>query len=138
MKKTLSLCLFVVILLSSVAAVASDMDLSALSYDELVDLKIKVTTEVMSRPETKSVSVPIGIYEIGVHIPAGEYSLKLDDGHFANITISISDDFSDYRNRIDSTMVDEKGVGRMILKDGQFVQVEHGSIFFSAFTGLGF
>jgi len=137
MKKALLLFVCTALLFTSAIALAADVDLTSLPYDELVDLKIKIAAEVMSRPETKSVSVPPGVYEIGEHIPAGEYSLELDSD-YAAATTSKSNDFSDYGSMIDILSVDEKGVGRIVLKEGQFIQIEYGSVLFVTFTGLNF
>ncbi|MCL2544612.1 MAG: hypothetical protein FWE77_01705 [Clostridia bacterium] len=128
-------CATLILIASS--ALATDVDLSSLSYDDLLALKLKVDAEVMSRPETKSVSVPIGIYEVGVHIPAGEYSLA-QDGGYASITVSKANDFSDYENIVGTTYVEEAGIGRFVLEAGQYVSIERNPILFSVFTGLGF
>lgn len=138
MKKVLSLLLVVLLVALSVPSFASDIDLSSMSFDDLVALKLKVENEIMSRPENKEVSVPAGIYEIGVHIPAGEYTLTAD-GSYAAITVSTTDDFEDYAAMISIDSIDEDTpVGRMSLKTGQFVKIEYGSIMFTTFTGLGF
>ena len=136
MKKAVLFFVVLSMALSS-SALAADIDLTILPYKELIDLKIRVEAEVMSRSETKSVSVPVGVYEIGVHIPAGEYSLELDS-LYAAITVSTSTDFSDFSKMVSVTSVDESGVGRIVLSSGQFVNVEYGSIRFMVFTGLGF
>ena len=137
MKKALSVILCAMLVLLTSSALATDVDLSSLSYDDLLALKLKIDTEVMSRPETKSVSVPIGVYEVGVHIPAGEYSLA-QDGGYTTITVAKAADFSDYGNIVGSTSVEEVGIGRFVLEEGQYVKVEHGRMLFSTFTGLGF
>jgi len=136
-KKIVLAILCVTLILIASSALATDFDPSSLSYDDLLALKLKVDAEVMSRPETKSVSVPIGVYEVGVHIPAGEYSLA-QDGGYASITVSKAADFSEYENIVSTTSVEEVGIGRFVLEAGQFVKVEHYRILFSIFTGLGF
>jgi len=137
MKKVVLAIVCATLILVASSALATDFDLSSLSFDDLLALKLKVDAEVMSRPETKSVSVPIGVFEVGVHIPAGEYTLALDGG-YATITVSNGADFSDYENIVSTTYVEEVGIGRFVLTDGQFVNIERGHILFTIFTGLGF
>ena len=137
MKRTISVILCAALVLFASSALAADVDLSSLSYDDLLALKLQVDAEVMARPETKSVSVPIGVYEVGVHIPAGEYTLAQDNG-YASITVATASDFSDYENIIGTTYIEEAGIGRFVLEEGQFVNVERGHIVFTTFVGLGF
>ena len=73
MKKLI--CMLLVMCLLPVVGLC-DVDLSSMSYDELVTLSQQITVEIMSRPEWKEVSVPTGTWEIGTDIPAGMYSIR--------------------------------------------------------------
>lgn len=64
------------------AANADTVILANLSYQELLDLGENhaksltyINRELMTRPEFKKVEVPKGIYEIGVDIPAGKWTI---------------------------------------------------------------
>ena len=57
-------------------AFAESVDLSSLSFDELRTLQSRISQELITRPEWKNVSVPPGLYKVGVDIPAGDWCLK--------------------------------------------------------------
>lgn len=59
---------------------AETIDLSGLSYDELVSLSSRITAEIMARPEFKKVIVPPGAYKVGVEIPAGKWTITASEG----------------------------------------------------------
>lgn len=73
MKRFISL-LFALVLTVSVAA--AEIDLSGMSYAELILLQRNLVAEIMSRPEWKEVTVPAGTWNIGTDIPAGYYSIS--------------------------------------------------------------
>ena len=75
MKKTIILIL--IILLVSAAAIAED--LSTMSYADLMDLRDRCQRELMTRPEWKQVTVPTGLWTVGIDIPAGEYTIDVAD-----------------------------------------------------------
>lgn len=72
-----ALLLFCLTLSSSYA---EDIDLSSLSYDELITLQSKLSLEIMQRPEFKAVKVPPGAYKVGVDIPAGKWTITASEG----------------------------------------------------------
>ncbi|MDI9521630.1 MAG: hypothetical protein QM308_10840 [Bacillota bacterium] len=82
MKKTVSLILAVVMLacFAFTASYAEGIDLSSLSYEELIALQSKITLEIMSRPDFKTVKVPPGAYKVGVDIPAGKWTITASEG----------------------------------------------------------
>ena len=54
-------------------AYASDIDLSGMSFDELVALKEKINLALWSSNEWQEVTVPAGIWEVGKDIPVGHW-----------------------------------------------------------------
>lgn len=85
----------------------------------------------------KPVTVPIGIYEVGAHIPAGDYTITTDS--YASVTVALGEDVGDYEQQIFWETFDETGsIGRLPLKEGQFVRVEYAPVVFTPFAGLGF
>lgn len=56
-------------------------DVSGLSYDELKALEESIIREMTSRPEYKTVLVPPGVYEVGVEIPAGKWTITATEGY---------------------------------------------------------
>lgn len=56
-------------------AFADDIDLSGMSYEELVRLKNRINLYMWLSDEWQEVRVPSGLWEIGVDIPAGHWTL---------------------------------------------------------------
>ena len=76
--KQLIAALLVLVLAFPLAACA-DVDLSALSFEELALLRDRCLSEMMSRDEWQEVTVPQGCWEIGVQIPAGTWLIRCAD-----------------------------------------------------------
>lgn len=133
MKKFLVM-LLVVCLLIPIAAADDGIDLSALSFDQLLDLQQKVTAEIISRPEWKEVTVPSGTWTVGRDIPAGEYSISATKtGGYLRIrdergSLLISNGIRNEEDRI----------GKVALKEGYTVEIERGSLIFAPAISLGF
>lgn len=60
----------------------ADVDLSGMSYEELVDLYSNVRLEMIKRPEGEE-NILSGIYMVGQDIPAGRYSFELNKSSFS-------------------------------------------------------
>lgn len=73
MKKCISLLLLLCLFATSSFA---EIDLSSLSFDELVDLRNQCLTEMTKRDEWQEVTVPVGVWKIGEDIPAGHWTIK--------------------------------------------------------------
>ncbi len=80
MKKFVAISLVVIMVLSLHFSFAEDIDLSAFSYEELSALENRIIAEMISRPEYKVVKVPLGVYKVGVDIPAGKWTISGFDG----------------------------------------------------------
>lgn len=78
MKKTIALLLSVLLLCLSAAGIAEapSIDLSALSFDQLVALREQLNLAIWNSQEWQEVTVPAGVYQIGVDIPAGHWSIR--------------------------------------------------------------
>lgn len=73
-------------------AALAEVDLQSMTFDELVELREQITAEITSRPEWKEVTVPAGIYEIGVDIPAGHWTITpLNDSVSFNYGSALND-----------------------------------------------
>lgn len=67
-------CLLICLLCVPSLCVA-EVEIGAMSFDELIELREKVIAEIITRPEWNCVTVPAGVYEIGVDIPAGHWTI---------------------------------------------------------------
>ena len=74
-KRIVAFCLSALLALGASSALAASIDLSALSFDELKELSEQITKEITSRAEWKEVTVPAGVYVVGVDIPAGYWTI---------------------------------------------------------------
>ena len=75
MKKLITVIMILVMILP-VAAGADLPDLTGLSYDELVQLKDQINLAMWSSQDWQEVTVPAGVWEIGVDIPAGHWTIR--------------------------------------------------------------
>lgn len=157
MKRILSVVL--VLMLLTPAAMA-DVDLSALSFDELVALRQQVNQEITKRPEWKEVTVPAGLWKVGEDIPAGKWTISAAPGSWPWVTIgdalnalgtevdTWSSTISSYDTLISKThSYYEQSHGQYpesfvaTLTDGLYVYIENGATIFSPYVGrpsLGF
>ena len=61
-------------------ACAEEIDLTALTWEELLDLKAAITLEQLTREEWEEVEVPQGVYKVGEDIPAGKWTITCKTG----------------------------------------------------------
>lgn len=82
MKKLVCVLLTMALMICLVLPVcAEDIDLSALTWEELLDLKAKITMEQLTRDEWEEVEVPQGVYKVGEDIPAGKWTIRCKTGY---------------------------------------------------------
>ena len=91
MKKLLT---FLLAFLMISPAIAENIDLSSLTYAELVALKDRINLAMWQSEEWQEVTVPEGIWRIGEDIPAGHWTITVKGRGSANIT---------YGNKLDRT-----------------------------------
>lgn len=157
MKKFLcSLCVLA-FFLPPVAIADNVIDLSGMSYKELVSLKDQINLAIWNSQEWQEVTVPMGVWIVGEDIPAGHWTIKTDASY---ATILICDALNDsgkggdvWKSDIyefesiaspnglffdpvsDRTEIDFK------LKKGMYVIIDGGNVIFSPYAGkpsLGF
>lgn len=157
MKKFLSVLLVLTMAMSmTTPAAASGVDLSQMTFDELVALREQLNLAIWNSAEWQEVTVPQGIWEVGKDIPAGRWSVRVSaKREFVIITCfskldeyGLDPDFSDYvtikeicsenYNPFDGTSVATNVI--LDLQDGLYVKCS-GDVVFSPYTGkpdLGF
>ena len=82
-KKCIALLLVVVLL--PVFSLADLPDISGLSYDELLQLRDQVNLAIMNSPEYQEITLPVGLWTVGVDIPAGTWLITPLDGQYLNL-----------------------------------------------------
>ncbi len=155
MKRALSLILAALILMPSALA---EVDLTGMSYEDLLKLREQVSLEIWTRAETKAVTVPVGVWEIGKDIPVGHWSITAEAGHrydWARIDYCdlldetgkwVSPDCRFHYSCIVKCADSESNISELTtvdldLKEGAFIIIEASPVVFTVFTGkpdLGF
>lgn len=74
MKRLFVLILALVLCCSS--ASASSVDLSGMTFDELVALRDQLNLAIWNCQEWQEITVPEGVYQVGVDIPSGHWSVR--------------------------------------------------------------
>ncbi len=158
MKKSFAWILLVVMLFSVASlAQASSVDLTGMSYDQLVALKDEIDLAIWASEDWQEVSVPQGIYEIGKDIPAGHWTIKPTDGGSSYVkwgdTLDESGKDLGYDGKIyvsesltsETYKYYEKGSDKtecdFEVAAGQYIVVDNGDVIFTPYTGkpgLGF
>ena len=77
MKKIISLLIVSVLLIP--CAFADSIDISSLSFSELMTLRHRCQLAMMESEEYQEVTVPQGLWEVGVDIPVGKWIVKCAD-----------------------------------------------------------
>ena len=74
------LCVLFVLVLLPVVSLADLPDLSGLSFDELLQIRDQINLAIWNSQQWQEVSVPPGVWEIGVDIPSGHWSVRPAEG----------------------------------------------------------
>lgn len=162
MKKMISLFLSLFLLLSitvpAFALSADDIDLSGLSYEELVRLRDRINLAMWESSEWEEVEVPVGVWQVGADIPAGHWTIAAADGVWCSIARSRALDstgkdveygsdnnhFSEILTHPDNSTYDPKTDPvsvDLVLSDGEYFVVDNGNVVFTPYAGkasLGF
>lgn len=156
MKKIVCILAIVIMVLSASTVLAADIDLSEMSYDELIALKDALNLAIWNSKEWQEVKVPQGLWKVGEDIPAGHWSIEATADNWANIKVGTelnemgksikrtdrwyyaqisSETYIHFKPDNDITVVDVE------LRDGDYVQIESASVIFKPYSGkpeLGF
>lgn len=143
MKRALCILIVLLIALPLPCLASENIDISSMTFDELISLRDKITKEITSRPEWKDVTVPAGVYEIGTDIPAGHWTISYNGNILAMVTYGKSLNAS-------KTDIDDWDVLQMLnpenksmsieLKAGYHIVIQGASVSFTPYIrpSLGF
>lgn len=153
MKRALCIILALVLVFALAPAAFADVDLSGMSFDELVALKDQINLALWNSADWQEVTVPQGIYKVGADIPAGKWTIKTSaDGYSAvKIGSQLDENGTDvnYRGEL-KAICGENYTGwapssacafwTVELREDQYVSVKDGDCVFTPYTGnaLGF
>lgn len=153
MKRLFSLLLTALLLAGSAAA--DPIDLSGMSFDELVALRDQLNLAIWNSQEWQEVTIPAGIWIVGKDIPVGHWNIKVaSETDYQFITyfnhldsVGLGPDYSGYfyQQQIASSDLVAYGVGcpesvSIDARDGWYIQCT-GAVIFTPYAGkpdLGF
>lgn len=162
MKRIFVLVLMIIMLMALSLPAFSEtisIDLSLLSYEDLVTLKDQITLAMWNSKDWQEVTVPQGVYQVGVDIPAGHWTIRPTETTrysycFIKCGMALDstkkdlewDDSYMYESLAsekseDYDPVTDKSESDFELVDGIYVIVEGSSAVFTPYTGkpsLGF
>ena len=155
MRKLTTILLVFLLLTLSISIGFADVDLSGMSFDELVALKDKINLAIWNSQEWQEVTVPQGVWRIGVDIPAGHWTIRMvEEGWTSWCGLT-------YCSELDETGLKGKKSGTyhyqqlsrpgkdypapeqidIELKDGMYLVITESDVVFTPFSGkpdLGF
>ena len=157
MKKILAVALAVAALmafpLSARAEEKQKIDLSGMSYEELVELKDQINLAIWQSDEWQEVEVPQGVWKVGEDIPAGHWTIKAAEGAWVDIRIGskLKEGGTKVETRTSAQITSpsyhgfdankDKSEWSVEVKDGVYILVESGKAIFTPYAGkpsLGF
>ena len=136
----------IICLLIPVCVVAESVDLSSLSFDDLRVLQTRISKELITRPEWKSVPVPPGMYLVGRDIPAGEWTITCGDSMFNYVSVECGYETNETGTRIKAgkgrqfgELICQPGTSEgknpesitVVFSEGQYIRIEYGQAVFS-------
>lgn len=69
--------LFLLLVFLSCSAAADPIDLSGMSFDELVALRDQLNLAIWNSQEWQEVTIPAGVWVVGKNIPAGHWTIRV-------------------------------------------------------------
>lgn len=144
-------CLLVMMLFLLPCFAQADVDLSSMSFEDLIALKEQINLAIWNCQEWKEVRVPAGTYLIGKDIPAGKWTIfsAPDNPNVAakGIHVAISKKLKDNGASLDTSTASNHtsaAVGRDMesitwdLQEGYWLYINYGTAVFTPFTGYDF
>jgi hypothetical protein len=133
----------------------TSVDLSSMTYEELVELKDQINLAIWNSEEWQEVEVPHGVWIIGEDIPAGKWTISVAENQTARVDWGDKLDASGWdfewgtiweRQFLYGEKVSHNSSGwpssiTYDLKEGHYIIVQEGTVYFSPYTGkpsLGF
>lgn len=153
MKRIFSFVFALALALFLAPAAFADVDLSSMSFDELVALKDQINLAIWNSADWQEVTVPQGVWQVGADIPAGKWTIKpIPWGHsYIRIGNELKDAGTDVKGIASETVNDpdytyydatkDKTEWTVDLTDGQYIVVNYGDCIFTPYAGkpsLGF
>lgn len=151
MKKAIAIVIALILAMTACAS-AEDIDLSGMSFDELLALQNQILAAMWASDEWQEVTVPVGVYVVGEDIPAGKWTIKAMPKTRSRVVHGTSllsgGDVSSWYGAdayIEGTEYWGYSEGEAteinwVLEEGEYFQVHDAAVIFTPFVGskLGF
>ena len=132
--KRVAMLVLALMLVGTVAP--AEVDLSGMSYEEMVELRDQLDKAIWASDGWQYVQVPGGDYDVGVDIPAGRWTLVGVDSYSSFDVYksrALKDDYS-YDALFESLKLNQHY--NITLEDGQYIEIS-GTIAFQPYLGAG-
>lgn len=142
--------LFILIFSFALQSALADVDLSGMSFDDLVALRNQIDQAIWASDGWQEVTVPAGVYHVGEDIPAGKWTIRPADSQTAEVYYgaglknggaSIDDVYDVVQiTSPDDAYAEYNDVSSVswTLEDGSYIKVESSSVVFTPFSGNAF
>ena len=144
MKKIICMVAALLLILGA-AAQAESIDLSGLSFDELAALRDRAQLEMMQRDEWQEVTVPQGVDQVGVQIPAGTWTVRCTIGNYTEVdwgdTLKESGQGIEHSSRYDWSVIynpsgsyysaGDRTEYTFTVRDGEYIIIDDGPATFT-------
>ena len=124
------------------AALAEEIDVKKYSYKQLELIEKAIRHEMMTRPEWKRVTVPVGIWKVGDDIPAGTYSIRATPEGITSVNLwrRAKDDYSSNGLILcESVIFDETDlIGKVIFEEGNVLEISGSPVYLCPPVSLEF
>lgn len=150
------LLVFVLVLVGSIAF--AEVDLSGMSFEELVALKDQINLAIWNSQEWQEVTVPVGVWKVGEDIPAGHWTITVAPNgptSWAYVSVGTALDqtgkaidimSTSYYYSQDIKLDGSDGISNLVqidyeFKDGAYVIIDFSDVVFAPYAGkpsLGF
>lgn len=130
MKKLIVLFITCFFILSTCSALA--VDLSSMSFSELLELQEEVSKALWASDEFQEVTVPVGLYEVGKEIPAGKWTLKKASDEFTYFRLANKFSNGDIHDFAFYSDLEEEST--IVAVEGQYIQISEHPVIFSTYV----
>lgn len=139
MNRIVLLLLLVLLVMGSCAY--AELDYNSMSYDELLRINSLVQAALFQKGIlADGVTIYPGVYKVGEEIPAGVYRAECK-GAYSSALLNIYPDENNQsilsgKSYVMAELYGSSVVGKLVLEEGNIVDLTNGNIILSAYTGL--
>lgn len=115
--------------------VMASVDLSGMSFEELLELQKEVNMAIWESDGWQEVEVPVGVYQVGKEIPAGDWTLAPAKST-ANFASYESNNSGDLKGLIMNGSLTEKDgdEAKVSLYEGNWIEISINNMVFKPYT----